>query len=142
MVEQTTAKWANIRARTLETPARRARYERTKRQIITTRRILQAIDAERQRRGMTKAALAQEIGMTPSVVRRMFSSEASNPGLVTVIAMLDALDLGVHIQRAPGRRRPANPLRRASAKRRPNSNSVSATPSAKERTTERELIST
>ena len=99
MAEQTTGKWADIRAHTLATPARRAHYERTKRQIITTRRILQAIDAERQRRGMTKAALAQEIGMTPSVVRRMFSSEASNPGLVTVIAMLDA-NHGVNLRAA------------------------------------------
>ncbi len=136
MAEQTTGKWAEIRTRTLGTPARRARYERTKKQVLVTRRILQAIDAERQRRGMTKAALAQEIGMTPSVVRRMFSSEASNPGLGTVIAMLDALDLGVHIQRAPGTRRaPGTALRKS------NANSVSATPSAKERTTERELIS-
>ncbi len=135
MAEHTTGKWADIRARTLATPARRARYGRTKRQVITTRRILQAIDAERQRRGMTKAALAQEIGMTPSVVRRMFSSEASNPGLATVIAMLDALDLGVHIQRAPGTRRPRTALRKS------NAISVSATPAAKEHTTERELIS-
>ena len=135
MAEQTTGKWADIRAHTLATPARRAHYERTKRQVITTRRILQAIDAERQRRGMTKAALAQEIGMTPSVVRRMFSSEASNPGLATVIAMLDALDLGVHIQRAPGTRRPRTALRKS------NANSVSATPSAKEPAIARELIS-
>jgi ribosome-binding protein aMBF1 (putative translation factor) len=107
MAETTTGRWEQIRTRTLETPERRARYERTKRQVIATRHILQQIDKERERRGMTKADLAYRIGATPSVVRRLFSSEASNPTLGTVVAMLDALDLGVQVRRSSRRRRSA-----------------------------------
>jgi ribosome-binding protein aMBF1 (putative translation factor) len=101
--------WASIRAPTLASPERAARYERTKHQVLTTRQILQQIDAERERRGMTKADLAQRIGTTPSVVRRLFSSDSSNPTLSTVLAMLDALDLGMQVRRAPRRRRDASP---------------------------------
>ena len=107
MAETTTRHWEQIRTRTLETPERRARYERTMRQVIATRRILQQIDEERERRGMTKTDLAHRIGATPSVVRRLFSSETSNPTLGTVVAMLDALDLGVQVRRSSGRRRSA-----------------------------------
>ena len=110
MAETTARRWERIRTRTLETPERRARYERTKRQVIATRHILQQIDEERERRGMTKADLAHRIGATPSVVRRLFSSETSNPTLGTVVAMLDALDLGVHVRRSSSRRRSAMPV--------------------------------
>jgi len=108
--ETITGRWARIRARTLEIPERRARYERTKRQVLATRQILQQIDDERERRGMTKADLAHRIGTTPSVVRRLFSSETSNPTLGTVVAMLDALDLDVQVQRSGGRRRLTAPV--------------------------------
>jgi transcriptional regulator with XRE-family HTH domain len=109
MADQNTGRWAAIRARTVDTPERQARYERTKHQVLAVRKILQQIDAERERRGMTKAALAQCVGMTPSVVRRLFASEASNPNLGTVIAMLDALELDVRVAPQPGRRRVAIP---------------------------------
>jgi ribosome-binding protein aMBF1 (putative translation factor) len=101
----TPSRWAQLRAPTLASPDRKARYERTRRQVLTTRHILQQIDAERERRGMTKADLAHRIGTTPSVVRRLFSSESSNPTLGTIIAMLDALDLGVEVRRSSRKRR-------------------------------------
>lgn len=59
---------------------------------------------------MAKADLAHRIGATPSVVRRLFSSETSNPTLGTVVAMLDGLDLGVQVQPSDGRRRSTNPV--------------------------------
>lgn len=99
MAEQTTGRWETIRAPTLENPERRARYERAKRQVVITRRVLQHIEAERKRQHITKADLALRIGMTPSIVRRMLSSETSNPGFGTVVAMLDALDLEVAVHR-------------------------------------------
>jgi ribosome-binding protein aMBF1 (putative translation factor) len=102
------SRWARIREPTLASPVRKARYDRTKHQVLITRQILQQIDAERERRGMTKADLAERIGATPSVVRRLFSSESSNPTLGTVLAMLDALDLGMQVRRAPRRRRDAS----------------------------------
>jgi ribosome-binding protein aMBF1 (putative translation factor) len=107
MTDQNTGRWAAIRARTIETPERRTRYERTKRQVMVTRQILQRIDSERERRGMTKADLAYRVGMTPSVVRRLFASESSNPALGTVVAMLDALELDMSVGPVRGKRRSA-----------------------------------
>jgi len=104
MAEQNTGRWAQLRAPTLASPERRTRYERTKRQVLVTRQVLQQIDAERERRGLTKAELAHLVGMTPSVVRRLFSSESSNPAFGTVVAMLDALELGVRVTPQRGRR--------------------------------------
>jgi transcriptional regulator with XRE-family HTH domain len=133
MADQITGRWAAISAPTLETPERRARYERTKRQVLLTRQILQQINAERERRGMTKAALAKELGMTPSVVRRLFASESSNPGLGTVVAMLDVLELDVSVGPMRGRRPHNAPARSA----RPQARSRAA---ATSRTTTRQLI--
>lgn len=113
MSEQTTGRWALIRSRALDTPQRRARYERSRKQVLATRLILQQIDAERERRGLTKTALAREVGTTPSVIRRLFSSETSNPTLGTVVAVLEALDLAVEVRPAQGHRRTAAPTRPA-----------------------------
>ncbi|HEY1296612.1 MAG TPA: helix-turn-helix transcriptional regulator [Chloroflexota bacterium] len=99
MTEQKTGRWAQIRAQTLETPERRAQYERTKRQVLATRRVLQHIEAERKRRRISKAELAHRIGMSPSIVRRLLSSHESNPGFGTVIVLLEALDLEVALHR-------------------------------------------
>lgn len=108
MDQNNAGRWASIRARTVDTtPDRRARYERTKRQVLVTRQILQQIDAERERRGMTKADLAHRVGMTPSVLRRLFTSVSSNPGLGTVVAMLDALEMDMRVAPQPGRRHSA-----------------------------------
>ena len=98
MAEQPGGRWAHIRAGTLVTPARRARYERTKQQVLTTRQLLLAIDTERERQGLTKAELAHCIGATPSVVRRLFSSASSNPTLGTVVALFEVLDLEVEVR--------------------------------------------
>ncbi|MDP2663177.1 MAG: helix-turn-helix transcriptional regulator [Dehalococcoidia bacterium] len=72
------------------------------------------IDDERQRAGLSKAELARRIGMTPSVVRRLFSSKSSNPTLGTVINMAGALGLEVELKRArQDEGKPGNPLQAA-----------------------------
>jgi hypothetical protein len=53
MAETTNGRRAQIRARTLETRVRKARDERTKKQVADTRRILQQVDDERERRRRT-----------------------------------------------------------------------------------------
>lgn len=86
-------RWAEIRERTLADPVMGERYERTRRSVLATRRLLQLIDAERERAGLTKAELAERVGATPSAVRRLLTSEGSNPTLRTLLGLFDALDL-------------------------------------------------
>ena len=100
MPETTTGRWAEMRERIVKTPELREQYERTKRTIVSTRQVLMEIDDERQRAGLSKAELARRIGMTPSVVRRLFSSKSSNPTLGTVINMAGALGIEIELKPA------------------------------------------
>ena len=102
MDKKMAGRWEELRERVLNTPEKRERYERNKRALILTRQILMQIDAERERAGLSKAELARRIGATPSVVRRVFSAEASNPTLRTVLDMLSALDMAVELRPARG----------------------------------------
>ena len=86
-------RWTRIRERRLIDPATRERYERTRRAVTSIRRVLQTIDAERERAGLTKAELAGRIGASPAAVRRLFTSNAANPTLRTILDLSGALDL-------------------------------------------------
>jgi ribosome-binding protein aMBF1 (putative translation factor) len=99
-------KFDDLRARYVQTPEEIEEYERTVRTIATIRRFLMAIDEERRRLGISKAKLARRIGADPSVVRRLFTSEDSNPTLRTVVEMLSALDIDVQLTPAE---RPSSP---------------------------------
>lgn len=100
MPEATTGRWAEMRERIVKTPELRQQYERTKHTITSTRQVLMEIDDERQRAGLSKAELARRIGMTPSVIRRLFSSKSSNPSLGTVINMAGALGMEIELKPA------------------------------------------
>lgn len=98
-----TGRWAALRAPTLADPERRARYERTKATVVATRRWLQMIDQAREEAGLSKAALAQRVGMEPSAVRRLFTSARSNPKLGTIVALMLALDIDWSLKPRPRR---------------------------------------
>jgi ribosome-binding protein aMBF1 (putative translation factor) len=99
MDSRPTGRWAQIRKRSLVTEADRQQYEQTKRTVIFVRQLLQRIDAERERAGLTKADLAERIGASPASVRRLFTSPSANPTLRTVVELFDALGLEVQVQR-------------------------------------------
>lgn len=80
----------------MKDPEFRAEFERASREIKTIDAIVNALDSLRATRGMTKAALAREIGKNPASVRRLLTAQ-SNPELRTVVAMADALDADVVI---------------------------------------------
>lgn len=105
----TTGRWAEIRERILDTPESQERYERKKRAIIQTRQILMEIDAARERLGLSKAELARRIGADPSVVRRLFSSKASNPTLGVILDLIGALNLDLELKPAPTGSLPPTP---------------------------------
>lgn len=91
-------RWTRIRERTLADAAARERYERTRRSVTSIRHVLQAIDAERERAGLTKAELAERIGTSPAAVRRLLTSDAANPTLRTILDLFDALNLEVAVR--------------------------------------------
>lgn len=114
MAGSSSGKWEQIRARKLADPASRERYERTRRSVGLTRELLHAIDARREEVGLTKAALAQRVGVPPSAVRRMLTSRASNPTLTTVAELLEVLGLELIVRpkktgRRSGERERASP---------------------------------
>jgi ribosome-binding protein aMBF1 (putative translation factor) len=92
------SRWSVIRERALTDPEVRHRYARTKHATVLTREVLMRIDTERERAGISKAELARRIGTSPSVVRRLFTSQASNPTLRTVIDMLDVLGVDLELR--------------------------------------------
>src|SRR5690348_12644298 len=91
MAEQSVSRWEQIRSRKLADPLARERYERTRRAVVATRELLRLVDLERERAGLSKAALAASVGASPSAIRRLFSSNASNPTLKTLLEVFDAL---------------------------------------------------
>jgi ribosome-binding protein aMBF1 (putative translation factor) len=111
MANSAPGKWEQIRARKLADPATRERYERTRRSVALIRQVLQTIDARREEAGLSKAELAERVGAHPSAVRRILTSEASNPTLKTVAELLDVLGLELALRPKPearsGRRQQA-----------------------------------
>ncbi len=87
------SRWEQFRERLLQDPEAREQYERTFRTTVEIRHLLQAIEAERERAGLTKAELARRAGTNPAALRRLLTAETSNPTLRTLLAVFDALGL-------------------------------------------------
>jgi ribosome-binding protein aMBF1 (putative translation factor) len=97
-------RWEQIRERHLSAPGARERYEHVRNTVISIRQILQTIEAERERLGLTKAELAQEIGASPSAIRRLLTSETTNPTLRTVLELCDVLGIELRLRTSRGGR--------------------------------------
>jgi ribosome-binding protein aMBF1 (putative translation factor) len=104
VISRSSDKWSELRAGTLSDPAARERYERKFKSALAVRRMLQMIDSERERTGLSKSDLARMIGVSPATVRRLFTSPTSNPTLKTVVDLLSALDLGIEVRPRDGTR--------------------------------------
>jgi ribosome-binding protein aMBF1 (putative translation factor) len=91
-------RWSVIRERTLSTPEVRERYRRTRAHVEGVRRMLQIVDAERERAGLSKSELARRIGTSPATLRRLLTSPTANPTLKTLFDLFDALDVEVEVR--------------------------------------------
>jgi DNA-binding phage protein len=80
-------------------------YRSARREIDAIDTVVRTLDAARIRIGLSKAALAREIGARPEFVRRLFTAEKRNPTLRSVVKMADALGLVVQLVPAAGKRR-------------------------------------
>jgi ribosome-binding protein aMBF1 (putative translation factor) len=74
-------------------PAFREAHGEAARRIRQIDELIGALDDARERRGLTKAELARRAGMSPVVVRRVFTAEGATPTAATLVALADALDV-------------------------------------------------
>jgi DNA-binding phage protein len=82
-------------------PAFAAEYQRAGVEIRAVDEFVRRVDTARIEKGMTKADLARRISMTPEAMRRLLTSPDVNPTLETVLAVLEAVDLRLHLTDAP-----------------------------------------
>lgn len=71
----------------------RESYRTAQRRIAQVDALVQALDERREELGLSKAGLARRADLAPEAVRRLFSVDAPNPTISTLIALADALDL-------------------------------------------------
>ena len=71
--------------------------------------MVRALDAAREKSGLTKAALADAVDARPEVVRRLFTTKRPNPTLATMIRLAAAV--GYRVELVPdAKRSPARAL--------------------------------
>lgn len=80
-------------------------YEHARGRIDAIDRVIRDLDAVRERQGVSKAELARRIGVSDSVIRRLFSADDRNPTMRTIIEVAEALGLEVRISRPAKTRR-------------------------------------
>lgn len=68
-------------------------------------KIILALDARRERKGLSKAALARSVKKQPAALRRFFR-EDSNPELFTLLQIADALDAEIVVRPRKRRSKP------------------------------------
>lgn len=92
--------------RRMKDPTFAAGYRRERAEIDATDKLIRALDAARERAGLTKADLARRIQAKPEIVRRLLTMEDGNPTMATVLKLASAL--GCHLELVPdGRARRA-----------------------------------
>jgi DNA-binding phage protein len=86
-------------------PAFRKAYAQARADIeptdVVVRALLGTLDAARDAQHLTKAQLARRMDTKPEVLRRLFTAEAANPTLSTVVKVASAL--GYKVQLVPTR---------------------------------------
>ena len=88
-------------------------YAEARAEVDAIDRMVRALDAARERSGLTKADLAAAIETSPEVVRRLFTTKKPNPTLSTLIRMAAALGYRVELVRDAGPKRSARRSRAA-----------------------------
>jgi ribosome-binding protein aMBF1 (putative translation factor) len=101
-------RWSAIRERRISDATTREQYERMRASVSTVRQLLQSLDAERERVGVSKTELARRVGASPAAVRRLFTSPAANPTMRTIVDLFGALNMDVTVRRRTEQSLPAD----------------------------------
>ena len=90
-------------AERMENPEFREAFQRAQKRIAAIDELVNALDDERVRQGLSKAELARQAGLPPEAVRRLFVADHKNPTLMTVFALMEALRLELPVVPVPCR---------------------------------------
>jgi ribosome-binding protein aMBF1 (putative translation factor) len=85
-------------------PAFAKDYKQARTEVDAIDQIVRALDSAREQLGLTKADLARAISAKPEIVRRLFTAEAPNPTLSTVVKV--AIALGYKLELVPAPKKP------------------------------------
>ncbi len=99
------SEWQEFREQLLDDAEAREEYERTFHSTVVFREILQLVEAEREKAGLSKAELAHRIGVNPASIRRLLTSESGNPTFKTMLGVFDALGLAFSLKPIPRHKR-------------------------------------
>ncbi len=78
-------------------PEARLAFDRAVEARLATAELVAALEEVREALGVSKASLASRTGRSASVVSRVLSSRASNPTVLTVFELLEAMGLRVRL---------------------------------------------
>lgn len=92
--------WDDL-ARDLEDPEFLREYIVESMRIATIDAVVNAIDDAREAAGLSKAELARAIRKEPATIRRLLSSDNSNPTLGTLAEVAAALGLRITVEPIP-----------------------------------------
>lgn len=92
--------WDDL-ARDLKDPEFLREYVVESMRIATIDQIVNAIDDAREAAGLSKAELARAIQKEPATIRRLLSSDNSNPTLGTLAEVAAALGLRITVEPIP-----------------------------------------
>lgn len=92
--------WDDL-AQDLEDPEFLREYVLESMRIATIDQVVNAIDDAREAAGLSKAELARAIQKEPATIRRLLSSDNSNPTLGTLAEVAAALGLRITVEPIP-----------------------------------------
>ena len=98
--QQRGAFWDDL-VRDLQDPAFARQHAIESARIATIDAVVNALDAAREAKGLSKADLARAVGSEPAVIRRLFGSGWVNPTLGTLAEVAAALGLRITLEKAP-----------------------------------------
>jgi transcriptional regulator with XRE-family HTH domain len=99
-ISKHSAFWDDL-ARDLEDPEFLREYVVESMRIATIDEVVNAIDDAREAAGLSKAELARAIQKEPATIRRLLSSDSSNPTLGTLAEVAAALGLRITVEPMP-----------------------------------------
>ncbi len=91
----------------MKSPSFAKSYAEARAEVDAIDEMVRALDAAREKSGLTKADLAAAIDARPEVVRRLFTQKNPNPTLSTLIRLAAALGYRVELVRDAKARRAA-----------------------------------
>jgi len=87
--------------RDMRGPEYRAAYKLARARIDAIDSLVRDLDGARAAQDVSKAELARRMGVTPEVIRRLFSADSPNPTMKTVVGAAQALGHRIAIEPDP-----------------------------------------